>query len=77
MFFKKFWFWGILGQPYRGIDATIRIGPAMIFFYYLLKIQGFSQQEFLDFSSLQIQPTQKHSSCFNNLFEYYQNVFSI
>ena len=29
-FFKKFGFWGILGPPYCGIGATIRIGREML-----------------------------------------------
>ena len=37
MFFKKFGFWGILGQPYCGIGATIRIGREML----CLPFQGF------------------------------------
>ena len=29
-FFKKIGFWGILGPPYCGIGATIRIGQEML-----------------------------------------------
>ena len=28
--FKKFWFWGLLGSPYCGFDAIIRIGQEML-----------------------------------------------
>ena len=28
--FQKIWFWGILGPPYCGIGATIRIGREML-----------------------------------------------
>ena len=42
-FFKKIWFLGILGPPYRGIGATIRISQEMLclpyagFFFIYLK----------------------------------------
>ena len=34
-FFKKIGFWGILGPPYYGIGATIRIGREMLCLPYV------------------------------------------
>ena len=44
LFFKKIGFWGILGPPYYGIGATIRIGQEMLCLPYagfFLKITSF------------------------------------
>ena len=56
-FFKKFWFLGILGSPYCGIGATIRIGRGMLCLLYA----GFFMELFV--------PPKKSAalSCYNNL----------
>ena len=44
VFSKKIWFWGILGPPYCGIGATIRIGREMLclpyegFFFQVMEL---------------------------------------
>ena len=53
-FSKKIEFWGILGPPYYGIDATIRIGREMLclpyagFFIYVLSNASVKSHLFLE-----------------------------